>query len=53
VQVQHWLGYHSPSSTLDRYVHQLDEDVPEPAFFDEFKVGPQKGHTSCRDGPKR
>jgi integrase len=34
VQVQRWLGHHAPSFTLDRYVHLLDADVPEPAFFD-------------------
>ncbi|HEX5468900.1 MAG TPA: tyrosine-type recombinase/integrase, partial [Gaiellaceae bacterium] len=34
VQVQRWLGHHKPSFTLDVYVHLLDEDVPEPAFFD-------------------
>jgi integrase len=36
VQVQRWLGHHKPSFTLDTYVHLLDEDVPEPAFFDEL-----------------
>lgn len=36
VQVQRWLGHHKPSFTLDTYVHLLDEDVPEPAFFDEI-----------------
>jgi len=25
VQVQRWLGHHSPSFTLDTYVHLLDE----------------------------
>ena len=34
VQVQRWLGHHKPSFTLDSYVHLLDEDAPEPAFFD-------------------
>jgi integrase len=34
VQVQRWLGHHKPSFTLDTYVHLLDEDVPEPTFFD-------------------
>jgi hypothetical protein len=32
--VHRWLGHHKPSFTLDTYVHLLDEDVPEPAFFD-------------------
>jgi hypothetical protein len=34
--VQRWLGHHKPSFTLDTYVHLLDEDVPEPRFFDEI-----------------
>jgi integrase len=29
-QVQKWLGHHSPSFTLDTYVHLLDERLPEP-----------------------
>jgi hypothetical protein len=33
VQVQRWLGQHSPSSTLDTYVHLLDADVGEPIEF--------------------
>src|SRR5580765_3956874 len=36
VQVQRWLGHHKPSFTLDTYVHLLDEDVPEPDFFDQL-----------------
>jgi integrase len=36
VQVQRWLGHHKPSFTLDTYVHLLDEDVPEPTFFDQI-----------------
>ncbi len=36
VQVQRWLGHHKPSFTLDTYVHLLEEDVPEPTFFDEL-----------------
>jgi integrase len=30
VQVQRWLGHHSPSFTLDTYVHLLDPDLGEP-----------------------
>jgi integrase len=30
VQVQRWLGHHSPSFTLDTYVHMLDPDLGEP-----------------------
>jgi integrase len=29
-QVQRWLGHHSPSFTLDTYVHLLDEKLAEP-----------------------
>lgn len=30
VQVQHWLGHHSASFTLDTYVHLLDGDLGDP-----------------------
>ena len=30
VQVQRWLGHHSPSFTLDTFVHLLDGDLGEP-----------------------
>jgi integrase len=30
VQVQHWLGHHAASFTLDTYVHLLDADLGEP-----------------------
>ncbi|MGH2985877.1 MAG: tyrosine-type recombinase/integrase [Solirubrobacterales bacterium] len=30
VQVLRWLGHHSPSFTLDTYVHVLDADLGEP-----------------------
>jgi integrase len=30
VQVQCWLGHHSPSFTLDTYVHLLDGDLGAP-----------------------
>ena len=30
VQVQRWLGHHSPSFTLDTYVHLLDYDLGAP-----------------------
>ena len=29
-QVQRWLGHHSPSFTLDTYVHLLDDELGEP-----------------------
>lgn len=34
VAVQRWLGHHSPSFTLDTYVHLLPEDAPPPADLD-------------------
>jgi integrase len=30
VQVQRWLGHHSPGFTLQTYVHLLDEDLGQP-----------------------
>ena len=30
VQVQRWLGHHSPSFTIDTYVHLLSDDLGEP-----------------------
>ncbi len=30
VQVQRWLGHHSPAFTLDTYVHLLDDRRGEP-----------------------
>jgi integrase len=29
-QVQLWLGHHSPTFTIERYVHLLPDDLPEP-----------------------
>ena len=29
-QVQMWLGHHSPSFTLDTYVHLFEDDLGEP-----------------------
>jgi len=29
-QVQRWLGHHSPSFTLDTYVHLLSDELDEP-----------------------
>jgi integrase len=50
VQVQRWLGHHKPSFTLDTYVHLLDEDVPEPTFFDHMVASGDPLVT--RDAPK-
>lgn len=30
VQIQRWLGHHSPSFTLDTYIHLLDDDLGDP-----------------------
>lgn len=34
VQVQHVLGHHKASFTLDRYVHLLDDDLPRADFLE-------------------
>jgi hypothetical protein len=34
VQVQLWLGHHSPAFTIATYVHLLPEDLPDAAFLD-------------------
>jgi integrase len=36
VQVQRFLGHHSPAFTLAVYVHLLPDDLPEPTFLDGF-----------------
>lgn len=36
VQVQLWLGHHSPAFTIATYVHLLPEDLPSPDFLDEL-----------------
>ncbi len=45
VQVQRWLGHHSPSFTLDTYVHLLDEDLGQP-------LKPLRVKKKPSDGPK-
>jgi integrase len=42
VQVQRWLGHHSPSFTLDTYVHLLDGDLGE-------SLGPRQCRRGCED----
>jgi hypothetical protein len=39
VQVQAWLGHHSPAFTLATYVHALADDQPDPSFFDQLTGG--------------
>jgi integrase len=34
-QVQAWLGHHSAAFTLSTYVHLIDDDLPDPVFWDE------------------
>lgn len=34
VQVQKYLGHHSPAFTLATYVHMLPDDLPEPVCMD-------------------
>lgn len=43
VQVQRWLGHHSPSFTLDTYVHLLDGDLGVPLD----PIGVNGGSTAC------
>jgi integrase len=40
-QVQRWLGHHSPSFTLDTYVHLLEERLPEPIALS-VEIGPAR-----------
>ncbi len=37
-QVQKWLGHHSPSFTIDTYVHLLGDDLGEPLSLGVNKV---------------
>jgi integrase len=46
VQVQRWLGHHSPAFTLATYVHLLGDDVGEPLSLDEELAGATDGATS-------
>jgi integrase len=50
-QVQVFLGHHKPSFTLDTYVHLLDEDMPEPVFFDVL-VGGHSGATGSTENDR-
>jgi integrase len=43
VQVQKFLGHHSPAFTLAVYVHLLPDDLPEPTFLDEL-TPLERGH---------
>ena len=48
-QVQRHLGHHKASFTLDTYIHLLDEDVPEPTFFDALGKGDKKPEADVRE----
>ncbi len=40
--MQRWLGYHSPSFTLDTYVHLLDVDLGEALPLPSLAAGCQR-----------
>jgi integrase len=46
IQVQHWLGHHSPAFTLATYVHLLEDDLPDPTVFDALATR-QRGHSGA------
>lgn len=58
VQVQRWLGHHKPSFTLDTYIHLLEDDLPDPTFFDELRpavaemLGEESLIVSVAEGPR-
>jgi integrase len=47
VEVQKWLGHHSPSFTLDTYVHLLDGDLGAP--LEPLRVGALSGNSPEND----
>lgn len=51
VQVQRWLGHHSPSFTLDTYVHLLDEDLGQPLKPLRVKKKPSEGPKTAASHP--
>ena len=58
-QVQRWLGHHSASFTLDTYVHLLEDELPDAAFFDAITAtttaegGNEGGNERERDDARR
>ena len=50
VQVQRWLGHHSPSFTLDTYVHLLDADLGEPIELAEVNSGSTERPQTAENG---
>lgn len=54
VQVQRWLGHHSPGFTLATYIHLLSgDDVPDAAFFDSITHGSRKGSRTDPNKPAK
>lgn len=52
VQVQRWLGHHSPSFTLAVYVHLLPDDVPAPLDIEggnKVATEPTENHPTTPD----
>jgi integrase len=60
VQVQRWLGHHSPAFTLSTYVHLLDGDIGQPLDLSvvlgankvQTSPTPLDATTEARDGPE-
>ena len=52
VQVQRWLGHHSPAFTLSTYVHLLDGDLGEPLALGATAVLPRPA-SAASDGKTR
>ena len=53
LQVQRWLGHHSPSFTLDAYVHLLDKDLGRPLEPLWVKEKPRQGPEKRRKRDSR
>jgi Phage integrase family len=52
-QVQASLGHHAASFTLDTYIHLLDDDLPDPGFFDEILGGHVRAARATETGRER
>jgi integrase len=50
VQVQRWLGHHSPSFTLDTYMHLLGDELGAPLGLRSSVVVGQSGRVRVADG---
>jgi len=50
VQVQRWLGHHSPAFTLERYVHLLDDDLGDALSIPQGVKG--RGRTRAHTGAR-